>query len=391
MSAGTITSAFLRPALVTLAGTLAFLCLFDLGFYAIRTMPAIRDAVPGSIVRYLGHGVSVPGKLERAGAEDWPFPQAGWLGPDAERATRQGLSASPGRHPAWGAGADRPCVTFYGMSFANRMSRALERRHGDAFEVRRVTAPSAPPNWTLAAYMADRPVSGCRDVVVWSILSAGTSALGSTSMLMHGFDYPQIYALPAMRAVDGGVALRWPDLATEADLKAAVRDRARMAAWSATLSDEEAYSPAAWSARWADRSTLLGFLRRGLAVGDIAEVKAAKTGSPEALEASGTAATLALMAERFVAAAEADGSSPVILVIQNRAERAGIAEALCAADGSLPVFDTGLVVDPYDTAQFQSDGHYLPGVDDVLADRFADALSSGGLGCAATLGRRNGA
>ena len=378
-------SAFLRPALATLVSTLAFLVVIDLGFHVVRTVPVIRDAVPASIVRYLGYGVSVPGKLERAARSDRSLPDEGWLGPDAWAATLAGVTRTPGRHPTRGpGGAGKPCMTLYGMSFSNRLAAVIERQHPDAFDVRRVSAPAAPPNWTLAAYLADRPVSDCRDVVVWTILSTEVAALGSTTMLMHGFDAPQVYSLPAMTARADEIEVRWPQVDTDAALQRAVRDPDVMSEWAASLKAEAAFVPAAWGARWADRSTLLSFVRRGLAVGAIADAKTARTGSPEALTTSGTAETLSLMADRFVTAARADGSRPIILVLQNRGEHAGIAGALCEADPTLPVFDSGMIVNPDDAAQFEPDGHYQKAVDEHVANALVQALR-GEIGCDATV------
>ena len=370
-------SAFLRPALATFVSTLFFLVFIDLGFYVVRTVPAIRDTMPTSIVRYLGYGVSVPGKLERAAKGDRPLPDDGWLGPNAHAATMAGVTAMPGRYPTRGAQeAGKPCMTLYGMSFSNRLARLIEAEHPDAFDVRRVSAPAAPPNWTLAAYFADRPLSDCRDIVVWTILSTETAALGSTTMLMHGFDAPQVYSVPAITARDGEIEVRWPQIETEAALQRALRDPSAMSELVMSLKDEAAFVQAAWGARWADRSTLLGFVRRGLAIGAIADTKAARIADPEALVRSGTAETLSLMADRFVAAAQADGSRPVILVLQNRGEHARIAGALCAADPTLPIFDSGMIVNPDDTAQFEPDGHYQTSVDARLANALIDALRS---------------
>ena len=363
-----------RLPLASLAWTVVFLLAIDLGFLAMREIEPLRRATPSPLLHYIEGGRSVPAKLTEAARTGRPIGERrGWhVTADPARVT------TDGRYPP--RRGEAPCVTFYGLSFSDHIADALDRRGG--FEVRRVSAPGAPPNWTWGAYLADRPSSDCRGVAVWTILTREANATGSTTMLVHGFYGAKAYGLPGVTAADGALRLRWPTATREAVGRAALEDD--WEAVTASLRAEPAFVPAAWEARWADGSTLLGFVRRSLASGGLNEHKARTVGSDAALRASGTDEALALMAEAFVRTARRDGSTPVILVIRNRGDGVDLARTLCAADDTLPVFSAGVIVDPSAPEHFVADGHYTQAVTDALADRLADALERDAVGCGGT-------
>ena len=364
-----------RFPLATLAWTLVALVLIDLGFLALREVTPLRRLTPSSLLGYVENGRSVPARLmAEASAGRAIEGRRGWhVAADPARVT------TAGRHPPRGGAA--PCMTIYGLSFSDHVADVIAE--AGAFEVRRVSAPGAPPNWTWAAYLADRAASDCRDVVVWTILTREAGATASATMLVHGFYGTKAYGMPGVTAAEGRLRLRWPEVS-----EAMVARAARTGDWdavAAALSGESAFMPAAWRARWADASTLLGFVRRALAVQGLNAQKAATVGSEEALRASGTGEALTLMAAAFAETARRDGSTPVILVIRNRGDGVDLGQALCAADAALPVFSTGVIVDPDVAEHFVADGHYTQGVTDALAAHLAAGIETDTLGCAATL------
>lgn len=366
-----------RSPLATMLWTITALAAIDLSFLAVREVEALRQLVPPSIVRYIEYGRSVPSKVgadirshgDLIGRDAWFVVQ------NPQAVTTQG------RYPP--RGGDRPCAAFYGMSFSNRIARAIEA--GGAYDVRLVAGPGTPPNWSWAAYLADRSRSDCRDIVVWTIMTTEAWALGSTTMLVHGFDSAKTYSMPGITETEGDLELRWPAVSDpDAFLRmASSGDWDRLT--DVLAQEEPIFLPVAWRARWADRSSLLGFVRRGLAVNASLDTKAAMTGSSEALETSGILDALALMGARFVETARRDGSVPVVLVIRNRDDAVDLASLLCRRDATLPLFSTGTIVNPANSDQFVSDGHYRSELDAALADGLVQAIETDTVGCEATV------
>lgn len=358
----------MRKTLSVLALTLLVLGLMDTAVAGLLGW-AERSGRLGSLVQYFDYGRSVPGKLARW--EETP----GIRGDLYDVAWRPDLLAHSARVFAEQAPETGPVVRSYGMSFVDNILRQAKRLD-PTLEIDAHSGPGAPPNFTYAMFLDDRPNRRPGDIVVLGLLSSAVPSMAALSNRTMIFEQPAPFTYPIFYP-DGDTELRRIDPLIEsvAQQRSLRRDPDLAQAWARQLAEEDAfYSTAAFGAPWLDRSPLARLIRRSLAIGHIERTKQKiVAGRSYPYEE-----TLPRMIADFARIARADGQFPVVMLIQARTPQDArlLETAAPTLDRmTIPYLATVEHFDPRNIAGFRGDGHYIPEVDRAFARVFLDLVA----------------
>ena len=358
-----------RRAAATAAWAVAFLVAADVALNVAFHRPASPRTDPTGLRGYLEYGRSTEGRLAYlvgpTDAASGKMVPVGWV--DAVARSPEVLGPTAGGPP-------RLRASVFGMSFSNQIGRAMAAAD-PAVQVRLYGGPAAPPNHTFALYQAVRrlgPPAPAADVVVWGILADSVKDMTTMTGLTWTFASPAPFCYPRYTLDTRGRLLeRWPSVRTEADLRAAVADPARMAAFRDSLAaGDRFYDPVTFRRSPLDRSALARMAHRAYADHHAAVVGAKidrKDGFAE--DDPDVGPVLRAMCRQFAAAVRADGRRPVVVLIQDQSSPDHLARLLApslAADG-IPYLDTHAIVSATDRSHFVTDGHFTPANTAVLA------------------------
>ena len=337
--------------------TMAMLVLLDL---AVATI--LRTVAPPGLVAFFDYGRSVPGKLARWQAD--PGAPGNLFGvswrPDMLAASAAGFAAEDAA----------PVVRVYGMSFVDQILQAAQRQR-PALRLDLHSGPQAPPNFTYAMALDDRPNRRAGDIVVLGILAEALPGLATLGNRSWAFEQPAPFTYPVFRPRPGAPGLRRIDplVLSVRDQAALDDDPARAAAWRAQLRGEDAFfDPAAYAAPVLDASPLARLVRRSVAVGGYLRRRDAFLDHPETA-AIDWPEVLRRMVTSFAGMVRADGQVPVVLLVEGRGRRPVLAPLLRGTleAAGIATLATDAVHDPGDAALFLPDGHYRPEVNDDFA------------------------
>ncbi len=363
-----IKAARVRGVLAVTAWTVAFLLVADVGMNVAFRRPASPRVDLKGIRGYLAYGYSMEAKLRylvrRTDDASGKLVPVGWV---------DGVAEHPTIVPAQGA---RPRVRMaaFGMSFSRDISIAA---HGldPTVQLAMYSGPEAPPNHALALYRAVRrlgPTAPPADVVVFGILASAVKGMVTMTGDTWMFDAPAPFCYPRYTLdAAGQLQERWPSIRTAADLRAAVADPSRMAAFRADLSaNDRFYSPFAFRHDPLDASALGRMIRRAYASHHFATVAATISNrdgfNPEDREIG---PTLKAMCADFAATARADGRRPLVLLIQDQGSERDLFNLLGPSldAARVPYLSTHELVPTKDHANFVADGHFTPAAYDIVA------------------------
>jgi hypothetical protein len=168
-----------------------------------------------------------------------------------------------------------PVLHAYSMSFVNHiMAAAQNARPGLRVETR--AGPGAPPNFTYAAFLGDRPNRRPGDIVVLGVLSSSVSAMGSLTNATWVFQQPAPFTYPIFRSDStGGLTAEVPVVQSLAQ-QLALDDTPYLARrWHDQLAVQDLiYTPSAFGLPWLDASPFARLVRRALVQGGIDKRKA---------------------------------------------------------------------------------------------------------------------
>lgn len=348
--------ALVRRRITTLlkcaAGFLIVLAMIELVIFARFTMHAgVPYVQPSSLTQYFEYGRSVEGKLQRmvrpTDAESHPVVPAGWLVPGA-----------PPRPPA---PEGKLVVDVYGMSFALHIADALVELD-PRFVVDPIGGPSAPPNFTYAAFEKHLPQSR-GDVLVWAILSSSVPYLETLTFQTAGFEQPFPYTYPRYDAVDGELTRVDPAITSLAQMRTALAGPVLWEGWVEQLSAHDPYySPLTFNAGPLDALASVRLARRAYRRRHLTQQRARvhdRTGfRRDALPAK----VLPVLARTFARRARENDRVPVVLLVHDQGFSTHLYElmgAMLEAE-SIPYFSTHERVSPDDALQFIADGHFQP-------------------------------
>ena len=101
-------------------------------------------------------------------------------------------------------------VATYGMSFSNNVSRAM-KTIDPRITLRLIAGPSAPPNYSFAAYNLDRGQHKA-DVVILGILASSVPGMSSITGMTWGSEVPAPFTFPKYVAKDRKLQAIWPKI-----------------------------------------------------------------------------------------------------------------------------------------------------------------------------------
>lgn len=356
----------MRKTFYTLGVTVLFLAVFDL-IVAVTLRWAEENGKIGSLVRYFEYGRSVPGKLAKW--EEHPNTpgnlfDVAW--PSEILAASQ--TAFEAEDQSQG-----PVLRSYGMSFVNNIIREAQKMdphlswdsHG---------GPGAPPNFTYAVYLDDHDARRSGDIAVLGILSSSVAGMAALSNRTWVFEQPAPFTYPVFWPEVGTGLRRVNPLVTSSEEQRNLRGN-KQHAWDAQLREQDAfYSVKAFGAPWLDHSPFARLTRRSIVTGQIAQQTATILDGAYPYQE-----VLKRMVADFAHSARTDGVRPLVMLIQSRdPSDPNLLEILkpVLVEENIRYFATAEHFDPRDASGFMGDGHYLPHVDKMFAQKLIALLNT---------------
>ncbi|MEM9534353.1 MAG: hypothetical protein AAGA40_01655 [Cyanobacteria bacterium P01_E01_bin.45] len=332
-----------------------WLILVDVGLTVLFPFPRMFDERPTWAQRYFDRGRSVEGKLNRMVGDDLensaPIISSGWIDPNDWR----DLPQAP-------QGDDDLLVSFYGMSFTNRASDALVELDGN-ITTRNIAAPSAPPNHTFAAYMADEEGRNA-DYAVFGILASSIRRMRSMSGMNWTYSYPTPYTYPYYTLDDeGALVANEPAISTAPEFLTAFNRQDET--WTTFEDQLERYDypfkPLLFHTNAIDRSVFLRFMRsewigRTTTSSEAGLYEFGQGFNPDAEQVR----VLQAMLADFSQTARDAGQVPVVMLFSNRGYGSDLYDVLASELARLDVLvlDTNTIAPANDPASFARDGHF---------------------------------
>ena len=360
----------LRGAVAVAAWAVGFLVAADVSLNVLFHRPASPRTDLTGLHGYLAYGYSTDAKLHYlvrpTNAASGKLVDVGWV---------DGVAAHPGVFGPPDGRPPRVRLATFGMSFSNHISHHVHDLD-PSVQIALYAGPEAPPNHTFATYRAARALGPMKaDVVCWGILASSVKGMVTMTGDTWMFEAPAPFCYPRYRLdAAGQLTEQWPSIRTVDDLRAAVRDPAKMARFRADLAaGDRFYDPVAFGFSWADRSALARLVRRAYADRHItAEGLKIDRPSGFAVDDPDVRPVLLAMARQFADTVRADGHRPLILLIQDAGSTDHLYRFLgpSLAAAGVPYLSTHDLVDTADRSNFNPDDpHFTPAAYDRVAER----------------------
>lgn len=360
-----------KDMLVTALWTALGLVAADVVLGLAFRMPPSPTQPPTPLAQYFGFGTSIESKLRRmvtgSDSTSAPVALAGWLEPF--NAGNAPLAARPGGR----------LVAAYGQSFTFQVVEPMALMDS-TLTLRTRGGPASPPSHGYALWTGERRQVHA-DVAILGVLASSVRGIDATSAAGWQFESPSPYTYPRYRvSADGALAESPPLLRSLADLRAALADPVRWRAWEAQVARDDAwYDPLLWRASWLDRSALARLLRRAWAQRGqrlhLATLHDRRGFRADAEQVR----VLRALAGSFVEGCRADGTLPVVLLLED----AGYGDHLSRALG--PELDrrgavwmgTHRFADAGNPMNLKGDGHFIPELNQLLAAELLARIRAG--------------
>lgn len=346
-------------ALYSLAWIVIGLVVFDAAINILLAVPNDPKAPPPSQVRqYFEYGRSTEGHLARMTrpnpADTAPITLPGWY----DSLEVQNLAEK----------APNSVVTFYGMSHAVNLARAVGRT-SDRLTVRIVGAPGAPTNWSYGAYLRDRGGHHSRAAVL-AFMSTTLPMTTTVSAITWSIDRPMPYTSDRFVLDHGELRAIHPPFASFESYVDAFYHPANWAKLRDFLARyDTVYDPFIMHASVLDHSALYRLLRRAYGQRHLRSIRNAVLSSSGFVADSEQVQIARAMIHDFAKEARADGVIPVIYIVNNFGYSTYLYDALKPAleQDHVPYLSSHTVVPPDDPRGYLADSHFTPEVDNRLA------------------------
>lgn len=349
--------------------TITALALIDL------MVAIVLPYTPSKLVAFFEYGRSVPGKIERW--QEAKAPLSGNLLRVAWRPEMLKRSAEKFQTEDSAAG---PIIRDYGMSFTSNILKAAQKLKPE-LQFDSHSGPAASPNFIYSMFVDDRPNRRKGDIVLIGLLSSSIPGLASFSNRTWSFEQPAPYTYPIFLP-DGtkrGLHRIDPAILSLKDMS----DASKVAAFDHQMYLEDGmWTSEAFSFTGLDLSPFARLVRRALAKSSIAKRQNRIMSNPED-EIMPWADVLQRMVFEIKNMCHADGQVPLIVLIQAQGESSAhllpVLQSILLAE-NVPYLATEEVASPQDPSLYRGDGHFIPEVDIILAERFlalqrSDAVS----------------
>ena len=349
---------------------LCFLVLFDIFINLLFPYPSNpKKNSPGTLNRYFEYGRSIEGKISRmVGSPEQSsssLAQAGWL-----------------RGKTWAEQPVRPesgsdlLIATYGMSFSNRVSRAIEKIDL-SITLRLIAGPAAPPNHSFAAYTLERGQHQA-DVVIWGILASSVKGLSSMNSATWQFEAPAPFTFPKYIIKDGQLEATWPHIQTLSELYLAMENKQQWKKFTAQLREHDRYfNSFLFHQNLLDYSAIVRLIRRAWAQKHQENIVNKIYSSDGFNLKSEEIKALQLMVTTFATTAKADEKLPIVLLLNDQGYDNHLFQALkptLEAD-SIPFVSTHNIASATDIRNFISDGHFTKAADKLIAEEVLNLIN----------------
>ena len=316
---------------------------------------------PGAMNLYFDYGRSIEGKVSRQmGATDdttAPIARAGWL--DARMGEGEAARPAPGKNLL---------VAIYGMSFAEHVGQAMTKLDPN-ITLRIVAGPSAPPNFSFAAYEADRGHHQA-NVAILGILASSVKGMGAMTGMTWGAEVPAPYTFPKYKLENGHLAAIQPEVSSLAELRTTLSQPQQRDAYVDQLrTNDQFFDSFVFDKNILDNSAIVRMIRRAWAKShqdNITSQIHTPTGFNPNWE---QAPVLKRMVEEFAASAKQDGKLPIVLLFNDQGYDDHLYRLLkpTLEQHQIPFVSSHEVAPATDRSNFVADGHFTPAVDQRLA------------------------
>jgi len=324
---------------------------------------------PSSLQTYFEYGRSVEGKLRKMiGPTDESTDKvslAGWLDPERWK----DLPAKP-------AQPSDVLVAVYGMSFAFHAAETLHELD-PRYILRCIGGPAAPPNHSYAAYTIDRTHLHA-NVAILGVLASSIRAMSTVTGATWAFERPYAYTYPRYTLdAQGRLQAFWPSIASVADMREALANPARWTEYLHELKEhDDYYSTLLLRESILDSSATVRLLRRGWAQHSNLEMISKVHGSKGFVENSPAISVLRAIVTNFGETARADGSLPVVLLVNDRGYADHLFKALAPTleKTAIPYVSTHDIAPATDPDNFVADGHFTTEANARIAKKLQDLI-----------------
>lgn len=371
--------------ITALAFVVAYLVVLDVSINVMFNYPRDPQAIASGLQRYFEFGRSVEGKLERmTGREDAESAQTiprGWVESEVYRNL---VSQKQNDNDV--------LVAAYGMSHTGLLVDAIDELD-DRFLIRAITAPGAPPNWSFAAFGADRQRRKA-DVAILGVMTDGVPGLSSTSGSTLNFDQPYAYSYPRFRIVDDELTAATPPFLDVVQYRSQFFDPDQWAEYREWLRANDKYFDALlYRASFLDHSALARLLRRAYASAQINRKRGEVLSGDGFNSTSEEVQVLVRIVSEFARDAREDGSLPIVYLVNNQGRGDHLFRLLLPVleDDEIPYLSTHAIAPPSDPRMFlDRNSHFIPEKDTELAReiiRIVEEASDAGMADSAAAGR----
>ncbi len=349
-----------RTVIVTGLWTLCFLSIFDVAINRLFPYPTDPFAArPSQLKTYFEYGRSIEGKVARMIGEtdqkSAELARVGWLNPN---------EWTPAKRPA----DKKRLIAVYGMSFTDQLMNEMKSLDS-RLAFRRISAPSAPPNHSYAAYKLDRGKHDA-DVVILGILASSIKAMPTLSAMTWQFEAPALYTYPRYTLEQGKLQAIAPKVRSLAELRTALADP--NSEFVAQLQNRDpqgdrAYDGFLFRRNALDHSSIVRMVRRAWAQRHLGELKK-ESHSPQGF-AEDEMNVLRAMVSDFAATARQDGKLPIVVVLNDKGFDDHLFQALSPVfqKESIPYVSTHNIAPATDFRNFVGDGHFTKSANQRIA------------------------
>ncbi|NJR65451.1 MAG: hypothetical protein HC772_09260 [Leptolyngbyaceae cyanobacterium CRU_2_3] len=317
---------------------------------------------PGAMNLYFDYGRSIEGKVTRQmGATDdttAPIARVGWL--DSHLGKGEAIRPAPGKSLL---------VAIYGMSFAEHVGEAMTQLDPD-ITLRVIAGPSAPPNFSFAAYEADQGHHQA-NVAILGILASSVKGMGAMTGMTWGAEVPAPYTFPKYTLENSQLKAIQPEIRSLTQFRAALSQPQQRDAFVEQLrTNDQFFDSFVFEKNLLDASAIVRMLRRAWAKShqdNITSQIHTSTGFNPQWDQS---PVLQSMVEEFATTAKQDGRLPIVLLFNDQGYDDHLYQLLkpTLEQNKIPFVSSHDVAPASDRSNFVADGHFTPAVDHRLAE-----------------------
>ncbi|HEY9641327.1 MAG TPA: hypothetical protein V6C57_12650 [Coleofasciculaceae cyanobacterium] len=318
---------------------------------------------PGAMKLYFDYGRSIEGKVARQmGATDdttAPIARVGWL--DSHLGQGEPVRPAPGKDLL---------IAIYGMSFAERVGKAMETVDPN-ITLRMIAGPSAPPNYSFAAYEADRGHHQA-NVAILGILASSVKGMGAMTGMTWGSEVPAPYTFPKYKLESGELEPIEPEIQSLSQLRTALSNPQQRDAFVDQLrANDQFFDSFVFEKNLLDTSAIVRMLRRAWAKShqdNITNQIHTATGFNPNWE---QVPVLKRMVEEFAASAKRDGKLPIVLLFNDQGYDDHLYQLLkpTLEQNQIPFVSSHDIAPATDRSNFVADGHFTAAIDQRMAEK----------------------